>query len=55
MKKLEMEDKGKQWVQDEEVFLYKPYDVVPSRPKIPEPTFIQDKINNLKKYMKYIQ
>ena len=54
MKKLEMEDKGKQWVQDEEVFLYKPYDMAPSRPKTPEPMFIQNKIDNLKKYMKYI-
>jgi len=28
-----MEDKGKQWVQDEEIFLYKPYNMAPSRPK----------------------
>ena len=55
MKKPMMEDKGKQWVQDEEVFLYKLYDVAPFRPKIPEPMFIQNKINNLENYMKYIQ
>jgi len=28
--------------------------MAPSRPKTPEPMFIQNKIDNLKKYMKYI-
>ena len=40
MKKLVMNDKGKQLVQNKEVFLYKLYDVLPSRPKTPELTFI---------------
>ena len=48
-------DKGKQQVQDEEVFLYKLYDVNEPKLKIPKLTFIQDKINNLEKYMKFIQ
>ena len=48
-------DKGKQRVEEEKVFLYKPYDVNKPRPKIPEPHFIQDEINNLDKYMKYMQ
>ena len=47
--------KGKQQIQDEEVLLYKPYKVDPLRPKTPELTFIQDKIKNLEKYMKFIQ
>ena len=47
--------KGKQQIQDEEVFLYKPYKVNVSRPKTPKPAFIQDKINNLDKYMKFMQ
>ena len=46
-------DKEKQ-VQDEEVFLYKLYDINESKPKTPELTFVQDKINNLEKYMKFI-
>jgi len=53
-------DKGKQkkeWIQEEEVLLYKPYDILSksSKPKTLEPTFIQDKINNLKKYMRFLQ
>ena len=48
-------DKGKQ-IQDEEVFLYKPYDISSksSQPKILKPAFIQDEINNLEKHMKFI-
>ncbi len=51
----EPEPKGKQWIQDEEVLLYKPYKINPPRPKTPESTFIQDEINNLEKYIKFIQ
>ena len=40
-------------IQNEEVFLYKPYKEPPWL-KTPEPIFIQDKINNLEKYMKFI-
>ena len=47
-------NKGKQRV-EEEVFLYKPYNVSKSRPKTSELQFIQDEINNLEKYIKYIQ
>ena len=52
-------DKGKQQkdqVQDKEVLLYKPYNILSksSKPKTPEPMFIQDEIENLDKYMKYI-
>jgi len=54
MKMLQTIDKGKQRV-EEEVFLYKPYDVDKFRSKIPELQFIQDKVDNLKKYMKYMQ
>jgi len=49
MEKLKMEDKGKQQVQDEENFLYKPYNMAPFRPKKPEPMSIQDEIDNLDK------
>ena len=53
MKKSMVNSKGKQ-IQDEEVFLYKLYDVSPSRLKTLEPIFIQDEIDNLEKYMKYM-
>ena len=46
--------KRKEVQNEEEVFLYKPYKEL-TRPKMPEPTFIQDKINNLDKYMKFVQ
>jgi len=52
MKKLVVNNKEKQQVQDKEVFLYRLYNISPSRPKL---TFIQDKVNNLDKYMKYMQ
>jgi len=55
MKKLMVDNKEKQGIQEEEVFLYKPYDVDSPKPKTPKPTFIQDKIGNLEKYMKYMQ
>ena len=51
MKKLVVNNKEKQQVQDKEVFLYKLYNISPYRPKL---TFIQDKVNNLDKYMKYM-
>jgi len=52
IKQLMITDKGKQ-IQDEEVFLYKLYDISSksSQPKIPKPALIQDKINNLEKHM----
>jgi len=53
-------NKGKQKediVQDEEVFLYKLYNISSkeSQPKIPELIFIQEKINNLEKTLKILQ
>ena len=44
-------------VQDEEVFLYKLYNISSkeSQPKIPELIFIQEKINNLEKTLKILQ
>jgi len=54
MKKLMVDNKEKQQIQDEEFFLYKPYNVDPPRPKITEPICIQDEINNLEKYIKYM-
>jgi len=44
-------------VQDEEVFLYKPYNISSesSKQEIPEPIFIQDKINNLEKALQILQ
>ena len=53
MKKLI--ENNKRQAQEEEIFLYKPYDIASSRPKTPKSTFIQDEIDNLEKYMKYIQ
>ena len=40
-------------VQDEEMFLYKPYNISSekSQSKMPEPIFIQEKVNNLKKIL----
>ena len=55
MKTSQTIDKGKQRVEKEGVFLYKPYDVDKLRPKTPKPHFIQNEINNLDKYMKYMQ
>jgi len=54
MKKPVVNDKGKQLVQDEEVFLYKPYNVLSQKQKTLELTFIQDEVNNLDIYMKYM-
>jgi len=54
MKKPVVNNKKKQLVQDEEVFLYK-NNISSSRPKTPELMFIQDEVNNLDKYMKYLQ
>ena len=39
---------------EKKIFLYKPYKKL-TKPKTPEPTFVQDKINNLEKYIKFIQ
>ena len=51
-KKLRKKEKEK-GVQDEEIFLYKPYEIS-TWPKTLESTFMQDKINNLEKHMKFI-
>ena len=50
----ELDSKGKQQIQDKEVLLYKLYEVNPLRPKTSKPTFIQDEIKNLEKYIKFI-
>ena len=44
-------------VQDEEIFLYKPYNISSNhnRPKTPEPIFIKDEVKNLKKVLKILQ
>ena len=55
MKILQIIDKEKQQVQDKKVFFYKPYNINESRLKTPKLTFIQDEINKLEKYMKYMQ
>jgi len=52
-------NKGKQKedkIQDEEVFLYKLYNISlkSSKLKTLEPTFIQDEVNNLEKYMELL-
>ena len=52
-------DKGKQKedvVQNKEVFLYKPYDILleSNKSKIPEPTFIQEEAKNLEKVLKIL-
>ena len=51
----EQDTKGKQWIQNKEVLLYKPYKANSPKPKTPKPTFIQNKIANLKKYIKFMQ
>ena len=60
VEQLMIVNKEKQWenqVQDKEVLLYKPYDISSksSKPNTLELMFIQDKIENLDKYMKYMQ
>jgi len=52
LKKPVTKDKGQ--IQ-EEVLLYKPYNVDSPRSKTLKPTFIQNKIDNLEKYMKFMQ
>ena len=47
--------KGKQQIQDKEVLLYKLFQVDFLKCKTLEPIFIQEKIDNLKKYIKYMQ
>jgi len=41
-------------VEDEEVILIKPYEVLTTTSKIIELSFIQDKIKNLEQYMKFV-
>ena len=53
--KIQESSKEKQQIQDEKVLLYKPYKVNSPKPKTPEPIFIQDELDNLDKYMKYMQ
>ena len=55
MKTIQTIDKGKQKIEEEEVFLYKLYDVDEPKSKTSEPQLIQDEVNNLEKYMKYMQ
>ena len=52
---IDKEKQPENQIQSEEVFLYKPYNMLSYKSKIPELMFIQDKINNLDKYMKYMQ
>jgi len=44
-------------IQDGEIFLYKPYDISSKLSSIKnlKPTFVQDKVNHLKKHMKLLQ
>ena len=51
----ELDIKEKQHIQDKKVLLYKPYKVDSPRPKTSKLTFIQDKIKNLEKYIKFMQ
>jgi len=53
--KIQEPSKEKQQIQDEKVLLYKPYKVNSPKPKTPKPIFIQDELDNLDKYMKYMQ
>ena len=53
--KTQESSKGKQQIQDKEVLLYKSYEVKLSKPRILELKSIQDEINNLERYMKFMQ
>jgi len=60
IQELYKEESRRQWrdekekgIQDEEVLLYKPYEISTEFSST-QPTFIQDKLNNLEKYMKFI-
>ena len=51
-------DKEKQWnnqVQDEEVLLYKLYNILSYKSKTSKLIFIQDEVDNLNKYINYMQ
>ena len=54
---VDKEDQQEDQVQDKKVLLYKPYNISSksSKAKTPEPIFIQDEIENLNKYMEYMQ
>ena len=54
---IDKEKQKENKIQHKKVLLYKPYNVLSklNNPKNPEPTFIQDKINNLEKYIKFLQ
>jgi len=52
-------DKEKQWegvIQDEDVFLYKPYDITSEHEwlKTSEPIFTQEEVNNLEKALRIL-
>jgi len=53
----EQQEKGKEKVEDEEVILVKPYEVLQSKSSTSSSatSFIMDKVKNLLKYMKFIQ
>ena len=53
---IDKEKQKKGVVQNEEVFLYKPYNISldSSKPKTPKPIFIQE-VNNLEKALKTLQ
>jgi len=52
---IDKEKQKEERIQDKEVFLYKLYNISlkSSQPKTPELVFIQDKVNNLEKHMKF--
>ena len=54
MKTIQTISKGKQKIEEEKVFLYKLYNVDEPKPKTSKPQLIQDEVNNLEKYMKYM-
>ena len=51
----DQDSKEKQQIQDKEVLLYKPYQVDSPRSKTQKLIFTQDEIDNLEKYIKYMQ
>jgi len=48
-----MKDEKEKGVQDEEVLLYKPYEML-TESSSTEPTFIQDELDNLEKHIKFV-
>jgi len=51
----EVQDKGKERVEDKEVIMIRPYEVSTTTSSLSSTSFITDEVENLLKYMKFVQ